>query len=276
MATTASGWDKNAAHYEAIVGRLAWPLARGIVSRVGSLASFESPDARVFDNGCGTGIVARTIRECYPYVPIMATDVSAGMVAELQRKIEDDGLENITAQVEDATTLAGLPDDSFTHTLALAMIGSTPDPQKVMNEMFRVTKPGGVLGLGSWVGHCWKNLIEPTVHRALGTPEFEAPVMVDPSTGSVDAIRSLLVHAGWNIIEIKQQKAPFLWKDKQELLDFFFDREHPNPIGGRMLHGLEDEIDRLRPVMDQVIEETWPNPADMYETAILAFARKKA
>ena len=49
-------------------------------------------------------------------------------------------------------SLCNLPSDSNTHTMLVAVICSTPDPKKVVDEMYLVPKRGDILGLSSWLG----------------------------------------------------------------------------------------------------------------------------
>ncbi|EMC93833.1 hypothetical protein BAUCODRAFT_212138 [Baudoinia panamericana UAMH 10762] len=275
--TTADGWDKNAEYYEATIGvNLTEPLARDLVSWASSVNPLETKGSKAFDNGCGTGLVARTLAKLYPDLPIVAADVSSGMIRQARKVVEKEGMKNVTLQVEDATNLQGLADESFTHTFCLAMIGSAPDPQKVASEMYRVTRSGGVLGIGSWVGHCWPEAVQRAVRRALDKPDYTAPRMVDPSTGSAEALRKLLQDAGWEVLDVKEQKAYFNWPNKQAAMDFFFDKEHVNPIAELMSKELDDEqMRKFRPEFEKAFDEVWPDATKMYETAPLAVARKK-
>ncbi|KAK5122065.1 hypothetical protein LTR85_004311 [Meristemomyces frigidus] len=196
------------------------------------------------------------------------------MVAQLQKVIDKDGLKNVRAKVDDATSLSA-PDQSVTHILSVAMIGSTSDPQKAIDEMHRVTKSGGIVGITSWVGHCWPEVWQKAVRQSQNMPDYKAPTMTDPSTGSVESVRKLLQNAGWDVVDVKEQKSLFHWPDKQACMDFFFDKEHVNPIAENMRKGLEVKMDEIRPTFEKVFDEVWPDATQMYETAIVAVAWKK-
>ncbi|KAK4539494.1 hypothetical protein LTR36_010892 [Oleoguttula mirabilis] len=97
----------------------------------------------------------KILQQRFPNLPKIATDASPDMVGKLQTSIDTDDLRKVRAKVEDATNLTGVSDQSITHTMTLSMIASAADPQKAANEIYRVTKLGGIWGCSAWVGICW-------------------------------------------------------------------------------------------------------------------------
>ncbi len=95
---------------------------------------------KILEVGIGTGLSFH----CYvPRWHVVGVDFSKAMLAkavERQRKARP------TARVDllqmDAGKLA-FPDDSFDACVAAYVISATPEPIKVLEEMKRVTKPGG-------------------------------------------------------------------------------------------------------------------------------------
>ncbi|TKA61154.1 hypothetical protein B0A55_12027 [Friedmanniomyces simplex] len=108
MASTSSDWDKNAEYYEAQIGRLTGPLAVELTEWADGVFPFATADTKALDNGRWTGLLARHLAHLYPWVSIVAADVSPGMVSLAEKEFEKAGLKKtVTA------ALAGLADASF-------------------------------------------------------------------------------------------------------------------------------------------------------------------
>jgi ubiquinone/menaquinone biosynthesis C-methylase UbiE len=65
----------------------------------------HSKPVKVFDNGCGGGGLAAMIAEKFPNATVLATDFAPGMVEATKNRIQHLGLTNISAEVQDATSL---------------------------------------------------------------------------------------------------------------------------------------------------------------------------
>lgn len=147
--TKAEHWDSHAKYYDDSIGNtLTRGLALELISTLNGLMPFETLGSRAFDNGCGTGFISRHLAELYQELPITAADIRPGMLRYLEQIVAERGHENVKTKMMDATNL-DLLEDNFTHTLSTAMIGSTPDPLRAAREMYRVTKPGGIVGISS-------------------------------------------------------------------------------------------------------------------------------
>ncbi|MCV2870328.1 methyltransferase domain-containing protein [Defluviimonas sp. WL0002] len=122
------------------------PLARATLKAV-SLR----PGDRILDVACGTGIVARTIRDLYGTdVEITGSDLNAGMI-EMARGITSDLDPPIEWVVADA---ADLPFDDGTFTVCMCQQGIQfiPDKRGALLEFRRVLSPGGLLAISVWDG----------------------------------------------------------------------------------------------------------------------------
>ncbi|UCF57986.1 MAG: methyltransferase domain-containing protein [Deltaproteobacteria bacterium] len=133
----------------------------------------DMKDKKVLDVACGRGIFA-----CYYAKNFGATvtgvDLSQEMIeSSIQRAIKE-GIEDSTGfKVADALNLP-FPDDSFDVVVNECAVGLTPDPQKCLNEMLRVTKPGSyvVIHESLWL----KELPESEkkdIAKRLGTVPFK-------------------------------------------------------------------------------------------------------
>jgi len=99
------------------------------------------PGARLLEVGVGTGL-------SLPLLPrnigITAIDLSQKMLDRAKKRAASLALRNIELIKMDATRL-DFPDQTFDRVLAAYFVSTVPDPVKVVLEMKRVCKPGGLL-----------------------------------------------------------------------------------------------------------------------------------
>jgi len=99
------------------------------------------PGAQLLEVGVGTGL-------SFPLLPrniqITAVDLSQKMLDRAKKRAESLALRNINLIKMDATNLK-FPDRGFDRVLAAYFVSTVPDPVKVVLEMKRVCKPGGLL-----------------------------------------------------------------------------------------------------------------------------------
>jgi len=109
-------------------------------------------DGRVLDVGTGTGIIALNVAaKIGEQGKVVGIDLSEGMLEKALNKAKQKGLEGRTEFLRmDAENLE-LPDNSFDAALSLYALRHFPNPDKSVNEIFRVLKPGAsiVVAVGS-------------------------------------------------------------------------------------------------------------------------------
>lgn len=136
----AAEWDARVASWADVC---AGPAFQRFRDRVIAEANPEG-DADVADIGCGTGLLALAFA---PRVRrVWALDVSPGMVADIGRRAEDLGLDNLVALCADARSLP-LPDESIDVAVSSYALHHVDDDGKraSLDEAYRVLRPGGRL-----------------------------------------------------------------------------------------------------------------------------------
>lgn len=104
--------------------------------------------SRVLEVGCGTGVVARDLAvRVGPRGRVTGIDPSVVLIREARRLARAGRLaRRLTFEVMDGAALE-FPDGSFDATLAVTVLLHVAEPLRVLREMVRVTRPGGLVGV---------------------------------------------------------------------------------------------------------------------------------
>lgn len=108
------------------------------------------PGEVILDAGCGTGIFTRDILE--RGAAVTGLDISEPMLAVAKDKLKD---YPFTAVPGDMLALP-FPDSGFDKAVSITALEFIADGQKAVDELFRVTRPGGCVvvatlnSLGTW------------------------------------------------------------------------------------------------------------------------------
>lgn len=132
-------WSKVAEKYDQVVDLQIGPNTRPMVrerlaqeGRLGTLAEF----------GCGTGYYTPVLADRADTV--VATDISAGMLALARSQIK---AANVTFQTEDIQETSFL--DGTFDTTFMSLVLHFTDAERTLMEMRRILKPGGMLILSN-------------------------------------------------------------------------------------------------------------------------------
>ena len=115
----------------------------GRVSTVGrkhAVQMINQRKGRVLEIGVGTGL---SLNEYSSHLEVVGIDLSPEMLDKARERVANERLHHVTGLHEmDAGDLK-FPDGSFDTVVAMYVMTVVPEPEKVMRELARVTKPGG-------------------------------------------------------------------------------------------------------------------------------------
>ena len=117
--------------------------------RVATAAAVNRLGGKVLDVGIGTGL---ELPMFHADVRVTGIDLCEPMLRIAQRRVESKRLTNVDGLlVMDAMNLA-FPDASFDIAVAPYVLTVVPDPERTLDEMARVVRPGGEMVLVNHIG----------------------------------------------------------------------------------------------------------------------------
>ncbi|MFA5898428.1 MAG: class I SAM-dependent methyltransferase [Hyphomicrobium sp.] len=97
---------------------------------------------RVLEVGVGTGL---SLPDYKKHLEVVGIDLSPEMLEKARERVDEEGLGHVTGLHEmDAADLK-FADGSFDTVVAMFVMTVVPEPEAVMRELARVTKPGGAV-----------------------------------------------------------------------------------------------------------------------------------
>jgi SAM-dependent methyltransferase len=179
--------------------KVAWltvPVAEDLIAAVG-----PRPDARVLDVATGTGHVALAAARRFCHVT--GVDYVPGLLATARRRAAAEGLE-VEFREADAEDLP-FPDASFDYVLSSIGVMFTADHQRAADELVRVCKRGGRIGIASWTPAGFVGQLLKVVGKHAAPP----PAAVPPTQWGTEAtVRELLGHQVTDLTFVQRSLTP--------------------------------------------------------------------
>jgi ubiquinone/menaquinone biosynthesis C-methylase UbiE len=121
----------------------------------GLLEPVNLRDKEVLDVGCGTGIISTLVLK-QGAAKLICGDISEYMLGQCQEKVvaRGYGAEKVQFRQLDAESLP-YADNSFDAVVSGMLLGLVPNQAKVVAEMARVLRPGGILAFSTHGPDCW-------------------------------------------------------------------------------------------------------------------------
>jgi SAM-dependent methyltransferase len=135
------GMFAESAAYERFMGR--W--SRLVAPRLVKFSGVVEGDS-VLDVGSGTGALAFAIAGAMPSVRVTGIDPSKEYVRYAESRTSSDRVQFLVGDAQALTQAHA----SFDKTLSLLVMNFIPNHAKALDEMIRVTRPGGVVAAAVW------------------------------------------------------------------------------------------------------------------------------
>ena len=236
--SAASGWRRWS---ELIDG-----AASGISERLVELAGVE-PGSRVLDVAAGYGEPSLTAaRATGPEGVVLATDISAEMIAFGRERATAAGLENIEFVQSDAASL-DFPQASFDAALSRWGIIFEPDAEAAAARIRSFLEPGGRVAISSWGSPDRVPFLGIPMRTAMQRLGVLPPPPGTPgplSRPTPQALGGLLEAAGFSDVEVEEAEVTFEWQSPEEFTTFI--REIAPPLTAM-----------IAPHPPEVQDETW-------------------
>ena len=164
--------------------------------------------ARWLDVGCGTGVLAEVLADQCDPACVVGVDASEAQIEQAARSA---AAARVQFQRADAAQLPFAP-DSFDAAASALVLNFIADPALALQEMRRVTRAGGIVGVYVWD---FGNELSPSgplrrAMRALGMP---APDIPGTAQSSLERLEALFRRAGLESIATTSVEVTLAYAD---------------------------------------------------------------
>lgn len=261
-------WDVASSAYATKTEHVTRPGAEALISWLDDLSPLSHANAFALDNGPGTGVVTASLRSRFPHLPIVAADLSPGMLEHIEKK----QLPQVQCKVVDANDLHPIATDTFTHSLSTFMIQFSSDPRIALQEMYRVTTPNGTLGLCMWGEIA---AAAPWVETArLFDPDYVYPHTWTPDWGDQHTLPRYVADAGFKDVKLRTVRARWDFPSPEEVFQFYFESKNPEFIRGYQPWWDRGMEGTMRPIFEKIVRERYGGGKEFDAEAFLIVATK--
>lgn len=188
--------------YDLVFGKIFHPGRRLAIEQMGI-----RPGEHVLEVGVGTGL---SLPEYPDGVHVTGVDLSPEMIEIARNRVEHLELPNVTLAEMDASEM-NFADACFDHVVAMYVLSVAPEPERVMNEMRRVCKPGGHLFVVNHFRHA--NPVIRSCEKALAPlsrlvgfrPDFELEEFVERNDLDVLETRPVNLFGYWTMLRANRE-----------------------------------------------------------------------
>jgi ubiquinone/menaquinone biosynthesis C-methylase UbiE len=210
----AAAWDE---HWELID-----KSASSVSERLVEMAGIKSGD-RVLDVAAGCGEPSLTAaRKVGPEGSVVATDISAEMLAFGRQRAAAAGVENIEFVQSDAVSL-DFPAESFDAAVSRWGIIFDPDGEGAAERVRGFLKPGGKFAISSWGPPERVPFLAVAMQTAMKKLDVPPPPPGTPgplSRPTPEAIGGLLEGGGFSGVEVEELEVTFEFESPEEYTEF--------------------------------------------------------
>jgi SAM-dependent methyltransferase len=249
--------------YPAVADEVVGDLGPRLVAAVGPVAG-----RRVLDVAAGSGNAS------LPAVRAGAEVVASDLVPELldagRDRAEAAGLD-LQWRVADAEALP-FPDASFDVLLSCLGVMFAPHHQAAADELLRVTRPGGTIGLLSWTPEGFIGQMFATIKQFAAPPP--PGVQPPPRWGDPEHVRALLGAGVSDLVARRESLRVYNFRTPEQFREYFKARYGPTLTLYRGLADAPDRVAALDQALDDLAREHLREPGVMSWEYLVVTARR--
>lgn len=262
----ATGWRRWSQQIDESAGHVS--------ERLVELAGVE-PGSRVLDVAAGYGEPSLTAaRKAGHEGSVVATDISAEMLAYGRERAAAAGLENIEFVESDAASLE-FPESAFDAAVSRWGIIFEPDGEAAAARVRGFLRPDARMAISSWGPPDRVPFLAIPMRTAIQLLELEPPPPGTPgplSRPTPEAIGGLLEGGGFSDVEVEEAEVAFEWESPEEFTTFV--REIAPPITAMLApHPQEVQDETWAAITEAVRDEAGDGPVRLASLALLAAGR---
>lgn len=206
------GWDAAVAHYHEGWEAQLRPAHNQLLEMAGLTAGQS-----IIETACGSGLVTmRLSKDVGPKGYVLATDLSQGMIDDLQARLDGRPPTNVEAKRMPAEKL-DVSDGAFDAAICALGLMYTPDPAAAVVEMARAVAPGGMVAATVWGErrNCGWADVFPIVDARVASEV--CPMFF--GTGAPNALSRLFENAGLKQVEEHRQFEKLIFRTEADVVD---------------------------------------------------------
>lgn len=259
----AEPWIAASRDYTEHVGPSTAEAAPHMVALASSILPLTSDTSNILELGAGTGSLTFAIAAAAPETPLLATDISPEMLAQLTSNAAKAGISNVPrTQVLDMTAVE-LPKADFSHIFCFMAIQNLSDPLPSVRHWINLLKPGGVLAIGIWdidkpIGPY--DIWFKTASKVLTKPVNRSMLPPGAWKGS-KGLENGLREAGLHNLKLQSYEVGFNI-GKEAFMKFFWEGQNPMPVECRKGRS-EEETEKLKLGMLEVLRDEYEDGNDV-------------
>jgi ubiquinone/menaquinone biosynthesis C-methylase UbiE len=170
----------------------------------------------VVDVGCGTGNLLFEAARRWPAARLVGLDASTGMldVARREAAALPDSTRVRVGYVEADAAAIRFADDSFDLVMSAFMLQQVPDRAAVLSELFRISSPGGLVGIAGWLTETVPFRPDLALEAALAEAGIVRPTPRDARSGHFRSVRQAaeeLRRAGFANVAARADQLEHRW-----------------------------------------------------------------
>ncbi len=249
--TPGPDWQQVATGLDLLLPQLA-PASRRLLD-----ALAPKPGERLLDLACGTGEPALTLARHHPGTEVIATDAAPAMAAITAAKAEREALPNVGSCCARAEQLP-FAENSFDGACCRFGVMLFTEPNRALNEIARVVRPGGRFVFCVWRGEGGMTTLE-WAHRAFAPllpAERHPPLALATSLGRRGCIEQLAATTPFRLAAVEHARLDYRFEN----FDHYWETMEASGLMSRQLEVLDRENRRrARKTMEEMAKR-WQRP----------------